>query len=124
MYRDLRWACRPGGAGAPLLWSQAAYPDALTYGEYRQSGGVEDSAALARLRQRYRKNTFEIPLPTFADLYRNQVCHPAIPDPVVLVIRFDLALLVSLPLPPPCWMHIPSSFSSLSTVIHLPPPSL
>jgi len=35
---------------------------------------VEDSAALARLRQRFRKNTFEIPLPTFADLYRNQVC--------------------------------------------------
>lgn len=52
------------------------YPDAQPLSHYLRHRGLSDDAAVAAARRRYGKNVFDFPLPTFAQLFREQATAP------------------------------------------------
>jgi cation-transporting ATPase 13A1 len=58
------------GVCLPLLC-----PVALPLGEYAGAAGLA-GAAVGRMQERFGANSFEIPLPTWIDLYKEQLASP------------------------------------------------
>jgi cation-transporting ATPase 13A1 len=53
-----------------------ASPTDLSWQDYKNSRGLETEGALEKAQDRYGPNTFELPRPTFIDLYKTQLMSP------------------------------------------------